>query len=364
MRVGLLTSGGDCQGLNAALRGVAKTLFENVPEVEIIGYIDGYKGLIHGDYRIMESKEFSGILTLGGTILGTSRQAFKEMDKAADTHFDETRLEAMVRNYKTQRLDALVVLGGNGSHKSAYALSQEGLNVITLPKTIDNDLWGTEMTFGFQSAVNIATDVIDGIHTTATSHGRVFVIELMGHKVGWLTLYAGIAGGADIILLPEIPYNLESIGRALEKRADEGKRFSIIAMAEGAKSQEEAAMSKKKFKNYLEDLPYPSVSYKLAQDLNDRLAQEVRVTVPGHYQRGGSPGAYDRVFATRCGVKGAELIMDGDFGKMVGLVNNEMVGIPLEDVAGKLKEVPLDSEVVSEARKLGIYFGDEVNVEQ
>lgn len=361
MRVGLLTSGGDCQGLNAALRGVAKTLFENVSDVEVLGYLDGYKGLINGKYRVMDSNEFSGILTLGGTILGTSRQAFKEMDDPVNGTSGETKLEAMVRNYKEQDLDAIVILGGNGTHKTAHALSQAGLNVITLPKTIDNDLWGTEMTFGFQSAVNIATNVIDGIHTTATSHGRVFVIELMGHKVGWLTLYAGIAGGADIILLPEIPYNLESIKRALEKRNQEGKRFSIIAMAEGAKSQEEYAMKKRDYKQYLKELPYPSPSFKLAQELNDELSQEVRVTVPGHYQRGGSPAAYDRVFASRCGVKGAELIMARDFGKMVALVNNEMVGIPLEEVAGKLKYVPEDSEVVLEARKLGVFFGDEVN---
>lgn len=361
MRIGMLTSGGDCQGLNAALRGVAKTLFENVPDVEILGYLDGYKGLIEGHYRKMTSEEFSGILTLGGTILGTARRPYKEMDNPAETEFEETRFEAMLRNYKEQKLDALVILGGNGTHKSAYRLSQEGCNIVTLPKTIDNDLWGTEMTFGFQSAVNIATDVIDGIHTTATSHGRIFVIELMGNKVGWLTLYAGIAGGADIILLPEIPYNIESICRALQHRTNEGKRFSIIAMAEGAKSEEEDQMSKKEYKEYLASLPYPSLSYKLADELNQRMDQEVRVTVPGHYQRGGSPCAYDRVFATRCGVKAAEMVMAKDYGKMVGLISNQMVGIPLEDVAFKLKYVDPKDELIEEARKVGLFFGDEVN---
>lgn len=359
MKVGLLTSGGDCQGLNAALRGVAKSLYENVSNVEILGYQDGYRGLIRGEYKQMESAEFSGILTIGGTMLGTSRQAFKDMNNPVDANSTETKFDAMERNYKEQGLDCLVILGGNGTHKTAYELSRRGLNIITLPKTIDNDLWGTEMTFGFQSAVDIATDVIDGIHTTATSHGRVFIIELMGHKVGWLTLHAGVAGGADIILLPEIPYNLESIKYALDLRKEEGKRFSIIAMAEGAVTQEEARMSKKEFKEFRENMQYPSVAFRLAGEMNEKLDQEVRVTVPGHYQRGGSPCPFDRVFATRCGVKAYELIMAKDYGKMVALVNGDMVGVPLAEVAGKLKTVPVNSTLVQGARELGIYFGDE-----
>lgn len=359
LRVGLLTSGGDCQGLNAALRGVAKTLYENVKDVEILGYEDGYLGLMRGNYRIMSSHDFSGILTLGGTMLGTSRQPFKEMDNTLDADAEETKNDAMVRNYRMQGLDCLVILGGNGTHKTAYKLAKQGLNVVTLPKTIDNDLWGTEMTFGFQSAVDIATDVIDGIHTTATSHGRIFIIELMGHKAGWLTLHAGVAGGADIILLPEIPYNLNSIQYALRNRAREGKRFSIIAMAEGAISQEESEMSKKEFTKSRASMNYPSVSYRLSAELNHMMDQEVRVTVPGHYQRGGSPCPYDRVFATRCGVKAAEFIMEGKFGYMVSRVKGEMSGTPLSEVAGRLKDVPKDSDLVRAARELGIYFGDE-----
>lgn len=359
LRVGMLTSGGDCQGLNAALRGVAKTLYENVKHVEILGYSDGYRGLIQGDYKLMSPGDFSGILTVGGTILGTSRQPFKEMDERANSSGNETRFEAMLRNYKEQELDCLVILGGNGTHKTANRLYEAGLNIVTLPKTIDNDLWGTEMTFGFQSAINIATDVIDGIHTTATSHGRIFIIELMGHKAGWLTLHAGVAGGADIILLPEIPYDIKAVRQALLKRINDGKRFSIIAMAEGAMSVEESRMSKKEYKEYWSKVQHPSVSYKLAHELHQVLNQEIRVTVPGHYQRGGSPCPFDRVFATRCGVKAAEYIMEEKFGYMISQVDGRMGGTPLSEVAGKLKTVPKDSDLVKSARDLGIFFGDE-----
>ena len=207
-RIGFLTSGGDCQSLNATMRGVAKTLYENCPDVEIYGVLEGYKGLIYGNYRKMEPKDFSGILTEGGTIIGTSRQPFKKMRTPDENGLD--KVEAMKSNYKKWKLDCLVILGGNGTHKTANLLHEEGCNVVTLPKTIDNDIWGTDITFGFQSAVNIATNAIDCIHTTAASHGRVFIVEVMGHKVGWLTLHAGIAGGADIILLPEIPYDIPS----------------------------------------------------------------------------------------------------------------------------------------------------------
>ncbi len=360
LRVGMLTSGGDCQGLNAAMRAVAKTLYEQYDdEVEIYGYKDGYRGLMLGDYRIMSNDDFSGILTLGGTILGTSRQSFKNINDPLFPDSDETRLEAMVRNYKMQKLDCIVILGGNGTHKSANALSQKGLNVITLPKTIDKDIYGTEMTFGFASAVGIATDVIDGIHTTATSHGRIFIIELMGNKAGWLTLHAGIAGGADIILLPEIEFDLNSVHYALNKRQHEGKRFSIIAMAEGARSVKDNEMSKSDFQQMMIDERYPSPSYKLADNLNSIMAQEVRVTVPGHYQRGGSPNPADRVFATRCGSHAFELIRDKKFGRAVVQINNDITSLPLDEVAGKTNNVPVDHDLILSAREMGISFGDE-----
>ncbi|MDD2214444.1 MAG: ATP-dependent 6-phosphofructokinase [Oscillospiraceae bacterium] len=359
LRVGLLTSGGDCQGLNAALRGVAKTLYEQDDDVEIYGFFGGYKGLIESDYQFMNSGQFSGILTQGGTILGTSRQPFKQMNDPIAEGSPVSKKDAMIATYHRLNLDCLIILGGNGTHKTANALSKAGLNIITLPKTIDNDLWATDMTFGFQSAVNIATQVIDGIHTTATSHGRIFIIELMGHNAGWLTLNAGVAGGADIILIPEIPYSVDSVIKALEARSKAKKSFSIIAMAEGALNEKEAALSKKDFKKYMEAYPYPSVSYKLADELNQHLDQEVRVTVPGHFQRGGAPCPQDRVLATRCGCKAAELIFAREFGVMVGVRNNEMVAIPLEDVAGKLKTVPRDHDLIRFARGLGIAFGDE-----
>lgn len=243
-KIGFLTSGGDCQSLNATMRGVAKTLYQAYSkDVEIYGILEGYKGLIYGNYRKMKPEDFSGILTEGGTIIGTSRQPFKKMREPDENGLD--KVKAMKDNYKKWGLDCLVILGGNGTHKTANLLSEEGCNVVTLPKTIDNDIWGTDITFGFQSAVNIATNAIDCIHTTAASHGRVFIVEVMGHKVGWLTLHAGIAGGADIILIPEIPYDIDSVVKALDKRAKQGKRFSILAVAEGAISKEDAALSKK-----------------------------------------------------------------------------------------------------------------------
>ena len=216
MRVGMLTSGGDCQALNATMRGVAKSLYKLFDDVEIIGFEDGYRGLIYADYRVMKSSDFSGILTRGGTLLGTSRQPFKLMRVPDDYGLD--KVESMKHTYRKLRLDCLVVLGGNGSQKTANLLQEEGLNIVSLPKTIDNDLWGTDMTFGFQSAVNVATNAIDCIHTTAASHGRVFIVEVMGHKVGWLTLHAGMAGGADIILLPEIPYDMDIVVKAIKER--------------------------------------------------------------------------------------------------------------------------------------------------
>lgn len=273
-RIGILTSGGDCQGLNASIRGVAKSLYEEFGnDVEIYGIKDGYKGLIFGEYKLMKPEDFSGILTLGGTILGTSRQPFKLMRVIDETSVD--KVKNMKDNYKKMRLDCLVILGGNGTQKTANLLREEGLNVVSLPKTIDNDVWGTDMTFGFHSSVEIATNVLDCIHTTATSHGRIFCVEIMGHKVGWLPLYAGIAGGADVILLPEIPYDIDKIAKTLDNRIANGKKFSILAVAEGALSKEEAAMKKKDFKKARAEMKYPSIVYRLADELASRVDNEI-----------------------------------------------------------------------------------------
>ena len=335
-RIAILTSGGDCQGLNSTIRAVGKTLYHHYGDdgIEIYGIIDGYRGLIYGEYRKMKPDDFSGILTMGGTILGTSRQPFKLMRVIDENSVD--KVAAMKKNYKKLDLDC----------------------VVSLPKTIDNDLWGTDKTFGFQSAVDIATNVIDCIHTTATSHGRVFIVEVMGHKVGWLTLYAGIAGGADIILLPEIPYDIDKVIRDIKARTEKGKNFSILAVAEGAISKELAVLPKKQKKAALAEMKYPSISYEIAAQIEKATGQETRVTVPGHFQRGGSPDPYDRVLSTRFGVAAAQLIIDKNYGNMVALDNDKVVAVPLSKIAGKLKSVPKDSEIIATARKMGISFGD------
>ena len=355
-RIGLLTSGGDCQALNATMRGVVKGLSANVEDLEVYGFMNGYKGLIYGDYRMLTSADFSGILTKGGTILGTSRQPFKMMRVPDEKGLD--KVEAMKQNYYKLRLDCLVILGGNGTQKTANLLREEGLNIIHLPKTIDNDIYGTDMTFGFQSAVNIATDAIDCIHTTAASHNRVFVVEVMGHKVGWLTLHAGIAGGADIILIPEIPYDIDKVIDAIDKRTAAGKGFTILAVAEGAISKEDAKLSKKEMKEKLKDYKYPSVSYELADQIMKKTGTEVLITVPGHTQRGGSPCPYDRVLSTRLGAEAASLILKEEYGYMVGIVNGKIKKVPLGEVAGKLKMVSPDDQLVQEAKMIGISFGD------
>ena len=326
-RVGMLTSGGDCQALNAAMRGVAKVLYNSTEDVEIYGFQDGYQGLIYGKFRLMTYDDFSGILTKGGTILGSSRTPYKLIREPGADGVD--KVAAMKQTYYKLQLDCLVILGGNGTHKTANLLRQEGLNIVTLPKTIDNDLWGTDMTFGFQSAVNIATDALDCIHTTAASHGRVFIVEVMGHKVGWLTLNAGIAGGADIILVPEIPYDIDKIVEKINERHNRGSRFTILAVAEGAISKEDAKLSKKEYRKKLENYKYPSVSYEIAEQIQEKSGMEVRVTVPGHTQRGGSPCAYDRVFASRLGSEAGRMILAGEYGFMVGYKHREIVKVPL-----------------------------------
>lgn len=357
-RIGLLTSGGDCQALNATMRGVVKGLANNLDELEVYGFMNGYKGLIYGDYRMLTSKDFSGILTMGGTILGTSRQPFKLMRVPDEKGLD--KVEAMKQNYHKLRLDCLVILGGNGTQKTANLLREEGLNIIHLPKTIDNDIWGTDMTFGFYSAVNIATEAIDCIHTTASSHNRVFIVEVMGHKVGWLTLYAGIASGADVILIPEIPYDLDKVVEAIERRRKRGSGFTILAVAEGAISKEDAKLPKKELKKKQEEYAknYPSISYKIAKEIEDRTGMEIRVTVPGHTQRGGSPCPYDRVLSTRLGSAAAKLILNDEYGYMVGIVNGKTKKVPLEECAGKLKMVTPDAQEIRDAKRMGISFGD------
>ena len=352
-RVGILTSGGDCQALNATMRGVAKGLYSlyGADGVEIIGFLEGYKGMIYEKYRRMAPRDFTGLLTVGGTILGSSRTPFKLIREPDRNGLD--KVKAMKDTYKKLKLDCLVVLGGNGSQKTANLLNEEGLNVIGLPKTIDNDLWGTDTTFGFQSAIATATNVIDCIHTTAASHNRIFIVEVMGHKVGWLTLNAGIAGGADIILIPEIPYKLKSVIGKIQERGKTGHDLAI--------SKERADMPKKERKKSLEELAasYPSVSYELAAQITEATGKDVRVTVPGHMQRGGMPCAYDRVLSSRLGAQAALNIYEEKYGDLVAIQNHKIVSVPLKEIAGKLKTVDPKGDIIAEARLLGISFGDE-----
>ena len=279
-RIGMLTSGGDCQALNAAMRGVVKGLSKNLEALEVYGFYEGYKGLIYGNYRLLTSGDFSGILTKGGTILGTSRQPFKMMRVPDEKGLD--KVEAMKQTYYKLRLDCLVILGGNGTQKTANLLREEGLNIIHLPKTIDNDIYGTDVTFGFQSAINIATDAIDCIHTTAASHNRVFIVEVMGHKVGWLTLYAGMAGGADIILLPEIPYDINKIVEAIEGRNRSGKGFTILAVAEGAISKEDAKLSKKKLKEKQDNQTKDTCNYSTQNNCHTITTRTSSIDIQSH----------------------------------------------------------------------------------
>lgn len=354
-RIGLLTSGGDCPGLNAAIRGVARAAYEMF-DAEIVGISDGYRGLIEGHYRTFTRQEFSGILTLGGTILGTSRQPFSAMRVIGEDNVD--KVAAMKTHYEKMELDCLVTLGGNGTHKTANLLAEEGLNIVGLPKTIDNDIFGTDVTFGFHTAVDIATDVIDRIHTTAASHGRCMVIEVMGNKAGWLTLYSGIAGGADVILLPEIPYDIEAVIEKVEARRSAQKQFSIIAVAEGALSKVESGLKKKERGRYRDNQHFTTISQRIAAELQAALGVEARVVIPGHIQRGGSPSAYDRVLATRFGVHAAELIRDGQYGMSVAMIGNTVGHNSLSEIAGKPKPVPVDHQMISVARSMGISFGD------
>ena len=343
-RIGILTSGGDCPGLNATIRGVAKACYERFGEdVEIVGIQNGYYGLMNNMCMEMQQSDFSGILTRGGTIFGTKRTPFKMMKVVEEDNLD--KVKAMKQTYKKQKLDCLLTLGGNGTHKTANLLSEEGLNVIGLPKTIDNDIWGTSVTFGFHTAVDIATDVIDRLHTTATSHNRILVVEIMGNKAGWLTLYSGIAGGADIIVIPEIPYDIDKLAAACLKR-------------EGAYDINEAKMKKKERAKSRADAGITTASTRIAKQIEAATGCETRVCVPGHMLRGGSPSAYDRVLATKFGVRAAQLIAEDKYGYAVAMINENVSENKLVDVAGKTKFVPADDQMVKTARDIGISFGD------
>ena len=351
-RFGILTAGGDCPGLNAAIRGVCRAAHDRYG-MEIIGIANGFRGLIDEDTRVLKPSDFSGILTRGGTILGSSREKpFAAVKKDEDAG---EKVSAIKETYSKLGLDCLVVLGGNGTNTTGYRLSREGLNVIGLPKTIDNDIFGTDRTFGFDSALSICTEAIDRLHSTAQSHSRVIVIELMGHKAGWLALYAGVAGGGHVILIPEIPYDAHIIASHIEKRAKSGKAFSIVVVAEGALSVEEAKMDKKDRKKYLESVP--SAAFRVAREIGAETGMETRATVLGYVQRGGIPSATDRVLATSFGTAAAELLANGKYGRMVALTGNDIGSVDLSVPEGKVKNVPLDDYIIDTARAVGTSMG-------
>jgi len=369
-RIGILTAGGDSPGLNAAIRGIGKAAVDHYG-MEVIGFRDGFRGLVE-DRFVRLDRRLSGILTIGGTILGTSR------DKPHRMLVDGRVMDmttAVVATYENHRLDALVCLGGGGTAKNSLRLVRAGLNVITLPKTIDNDVVMTDATFGFATALDIATDAIDRLHSTAHSHHRIIVVEIMGHRAGWLTLGAGIAGGADVILIPEIPYSVESIAAAIGRRVRGGSNFSIVAVAEGARNPEDeaafrdaearkrAASTPEEIAAAVESLAavesaHAGNTLRLAAQLEALTGLESRVTILGYVQRGGTPSPADRLLATRLGSAGADLISQGVFGVMVASRGEGSEPVPLEQVAGKRKLVPPDHAWVQAARHVGTCLGD------
>jgi 6-phosphofructokinase 1 len=370
-RIGILTAGGDSPGLNAAIRGVGKTCL-GFYGMEIIGFRDGFRGLVENRRLKLDRTTLAGILTVGGTILGTSRDKPHRMVIDGRT---KDMTETIVENYDKWGLDCIVCLGGGGTQKNALRLHQAGLNVVTLPKTIDNDVAMTDATFGYATAMDIATETIDRLHSTAHSHHRIIVAEIMGHRAGWLTLGSGIAGGADVILIPEIPYDVEHIAAAIRRRSKHGTNFSIVAVAEGAMSRDDARAfdaaekkleraktlhDKKEAKIELAALEvrHSGNTLRLAKQLEELTQLESRVTILGYVQRGGTPSAADRILATRLGSACGDLIHDGHFGVMVAARGDGVEPVPLERVAGKRKCVPADHSWVQTARHVGTCLGD------
>ncbi len=337
MKIGILTAGGDCPGINAAIRGVAKSAILG-HKMKVVGITDGFSGLINKEFIDINENSISGILTLGGTILGTSREKpFKRKKEEQDPE----KVELIKKNYKDEKFDCIVCIGGNGTMKTASLLAKEGLNIIGIPKTIDNDVWGTDVTFGFDSAVNIATDAIDRLHTTANSHKRIMIIEVMGHKAGWIALYSGIASGGDVILIPEIPFEEEIVCKYLEHRALIQKKYSIIVVAEGIST-----------KNEMRAGEY------IAKVVQENIQYETRVTFLGYIQRGGTPTPVDRILATRYGTHAVDLVAEGNFGRMVAIQGNNITSIPLYEVEGKTRLIDPLFPLVRKARKIGTCFGD------
>ena len=371
INVGVLTAGGDTPGLNAALRGLGKSA-EYRYDLQLVGFYDGFRGLLQDRCILLDESALSGILTLGGTILGTSRDKPRKM--IVGGKYQDMR-DAMVETYNKHHLDVLVCMGGGGTQKNAFSLMEKGLNVLTLPKTIDNDIANTDVTLGFDTALGIATDAIDRLHSTAHSHHRIIIVEVMGHNAGWLALGAGVAGGADVILIPEIPYDPDNIAQAIMERSRSGKHFSIVAVSEGAMSihdrkkeaelKEEIMLAenkkeKAKAKEALEAFytEQTGKTMRLAQELETLTGLEARVTILGYVQRGGTPSARDRLLGSQLGGAAAALISEGANGVMVAVKGHEMKPVPLKSVVNKLRLVPTEHIWVDTARRVGTCLGD------
>ena len=353
--IGILTSGGDAPGLNAAIRALC-IAGKNKYGMKFVGVRNGYRGLIDGDCFKMDHMDFDSMINMGGTVLGTSRvKPFK--NPVPDPKTGLLPVDGIKQTFKKFKLDALVCLGGNGTNTTASLLSDEGFNVIGLPKTIDNDIVGTDETFGFRTAIDVATNGIEAIRTTARSHSRVMVVEIMGHKVGWLGLYAGIAGNADAILLPEIPYDIKKLGKFIKARKAAGHNYSIIACSEGALNIEESKLSKKEFKKSREAMTQ-SIGYRVAKELEAETGLETRTSVLGYLQRGGEPSPYDMILATKIGAAAADFLAQKKFGNLVAVKGGEITATPLSTVAGVVKPIPANDPMLQTARNLGICFGD------
>ncbi|MEM6326752.1 MAG: ATP-dependent 6-phosphofructokinase [Bacteroidota bacterium] len=353
MRVGILTGGGDCPGLNAVIRAVTKSLIHRC-DAEVVGFVDGFRGLIENDTREMAWRDASGLLTLGGTVLGTSNKA-NPFQYWREDNADVS--DRAVGVYHEHGLDALVVIGGDGTMSIANRLQQKGLRLVGVPKTIDNDLVGTDRTFGFDTAAMIATEAMDRLHTTAQSHHRVMICETMGRYAGWIALYAGVAAGADVILLPEFPYHLDEVIRVCKAREEGGQRFTIISIAEGAHPEGGEMAVAKTIPGSPDPVRLGGACQVLGAALEAHLVSEVRTTILGHVQRGGSPNPYDRVISTRFGTYAAELVADGASGVMVARRDGRMTAIPFTEVADKTKLVQADDPLVRAALDVGTSFG-------
>ena len=358
-RIGILTGGGDCPGLNAVIRAVSKkAMIEH--DMEVIGFEDSYDGLLNHHYRTLNYDDVSGILTLGGTILGTSKIAnpYRSVIKRGKNPQFKDRHREAIANFKKLKLECLVCIGGDGTLTLASMLNRDGMPVVGVPKTIDNDIRGTDVTFGFDSAVAVATDAIDRVHSTAQSHHRVMIVEVMGHKAGWIALHSGIAGGGDIILIPEIPYNVDIIAEKIRQRHQKGKRFSIIVIAEGATPIGGKMVVKRIVKESADPQRLGGVGFVLGEKLEKITSYEIRAVVLGHLQRGGSPTPYDRVLSTRFGTKAVDLLIEKRYGYMAGIKGDKMVAVPLKTVAGGIKKVLKSHPLITAARAVGTCFGD------